>query len=113
VTAADVLRVASDAGMTFTVDGSKLRVRGGSPQSRAEFAPVIAPHAIAIAILIRECTLGRGDPAPCPSCGYIHGTLIPRHPCAGCGRTDLTVMVVADDGDRHCPRCLTGGTDAT
>lgn len=87
MTAVEVLRVASDAGMTFNVDGSKLHVRGGSKERRAELARMIAPHAKAIASLLLQCTIGRRIPTACLACGFIHGDLDTVPPCNGCDRT--------------------------
>lgn len=124
--AAEALEVAAGAGMAFAIEGNKLRVRGGSKESRAQLAPMLAPLACEIASLLRAgaalaadaappaatrstltcAAIGRRRSEPCPRCGYIHGDLAERLACLGCGRTDWVVAVVDAVGNRVCPRCL-------
>lgn len=109
MTAGEVMKAVSDAGLTFTVAGTKLRVRGGTPEARSRLAPMIAPVARDIATLLRPCVTG---PASCPNHGYIHGRLEVPPPCAGCGAANVTLMLVDNDGDRLCSSCLAGRRSA-
>jgi len=111
MTATEAIQAAGDAGLTFEVTDTRLRVHGGSTETRARFASILAPLAKDIARVLRSqaaCTLGQGLADRCPVCRHIHGNLVAADSlCSVCG-AEAWLAVVDDEGGRTCRGCLNG-----
>ena len=100
-----VLSEALAQGLTLEAEGQNIAI---VPKSR--LTPDLRARIVAakpeILALLKTCTLGKDSRSTCPAHAYVHGRLLKRDPCAGCGRADWIVALV-DEGDVPvCPRCL-------
>ena len=111
MTAAETLQAAQEAGLVVTVEAKTLAIRGPE-QARSLWLPQVAQHGREIRKIVLAGGL-RAMPrcqvvpdAPCPACGWIHGTLENVAPCASCGAQDAIVSVISMAGDRLCGACF-------